>query len=392
MAKANRLTERKLKQIVAGNRDGVYGDGNTLFLRKAGNAASWMQIIRMNGKRVERGLGGYPLVSLAEAREVAFDNRRMVRRGQNPWAATDSERQAARAKPSVPTFSQALDAVIAIKRDGWTGSRNELQWRASMRDYAGRLLDRRVDEIRTKDVLGVLEPIWHEKHVTAGRVKTRISAVMKWAIAQGLRQDNPVSALDAVLPTIKHQTQHHAALPYAQVPAVLAKIRKSDEYAGTVLAMRFLILTATRSQETREANWCEISRDRTTWTIPADRMKMKRDHVVPLSEAAQDVLYESAKFYGGIAGPIFAAPRGGMLDSARLREFLHTAKVNVTVHGFRSSFRDWCAENDYDRDIAEAALAHTVRNQVEAAYRRTDFLNKRRTMMEQWGKFCVNNS
>lgn len=387
MAKANRLNKRILKQILTGNKNGVYGDGNTLFLRKQGGRLSWVQIIRMGGKRVERGLGGYPIVDLDEAREIAFANRRKVRRGENPWAKTDSERQVV--KPSVPTFADGLEAVIAIKRDGWKGATSERHWRSSIRDHAARLLDRRVDDIEAKDVLACVEPIWHEKHVTAGHVKARIAAVMNWSIAKGYRKENPVNALDAVLPRVKRKVQHRTALSYAEVPATMVAIAAGKGYAGANLALRFLILTAARSGEVRESNWCEISRDRTTWTIPADRMKAGNEHVVPLSDAATDVLLEAAKFYGGIAGPIFPAPKGGIQQDSRLREFLQAAKIPAVPHGFRSTFRDWSAEHGYERDVAEAALAHTVRNQVEAAYRRTDFLNKRRTMMEQWGKFCV---
>ena len=387
MAKANRLNQRDINRIMADGKEGVYGDGHGLYLRLRGNCTSgqWIQILRVDGKRTERGLGGYPIVSLAEAREVAFDNRRAVKHGKNPWI----EKQTI--KPKVPTFAQALEAVIALKRDGWKGGDSERQWRSSIHQYAGKLLEKRVDEIRTKDVLACLEPIWHEKHVTAGRVKTRIDAVMQWAIGKDYRQDNdnPVKNVGGVLKTVKRKVKRHKALDYADVPAAMAKIRESGEHAGIVLALRFLILTATRVQETSEANWCEINQRELTWTIPADRMKAGDEHVVPLSDAATDVLHESAKEFGGIAGPIFPSVRGKTLRPSRLLELMQQCGIDATVHGFRSSFRDWSAEHGYKRDIAEAALAHKVRNQVEAAYRRTDFLKKRRKMMERWGEFCV---
>ena len=385
MAQANRLNQRKLNRIFADAKPGVFGDGHGLFLRLRGNCTSgqWIQILHVDGKRTERGLGGYPIVSLEEAREVAFANRRMARRGENPWAQKQT------IKPKVPTFADGLDAVIALKRDGWRNERSETLWRASMRDHAARLLEKRVDAIETKDVLACLEPIWHSKHRTAVDVKTRITATMDWAIAKGYRRDNPVSALKAVLPAAAKEVKRHAALPYAQVPSAFAKISKTKGYVGAKLALRFLILTAARSGETRGANWCEINQRELTWTIPAERMKAGKEHVVPLSDAATDVLHESAKEFGGIAGPIFPSAMGKTLDSNKIAGLLRQCGINATPHGFRSSFRDWAAEHGYERDIAEAALAHTVRNQVEAAYRRTDFLNKRRTMMEQWGKFCT---
>ena len=391
MAKANKLTKRRIDGI---DKPGIYGDGNTLYLRVRDDgeggcaSAQWFQIINMEGKRTERGLGGYPLVGLEEARQVAFDNRRAVRRGENPWADKD----AAKVVPAAPTFEEALEAVIAIQRDGWKreGRGNtEAQWRASMRDYALPKLGRmRVDAIQTPDVLGCLERIWHVKRDTAGRVKQRIHAVMQWAIAKGHRQDNPVAAVDAVLPRNGKTTKHHAALPYAQVPATLRKVHDGKTHVGTVLAFEFQVLTAARSGEVRQATWAEIDLEAETWNVPAEHMKGGKAHVVPLSQAAVRVLKEAESEFGD-DGIIFPSPRGQMLGVNAIGKMLNANDVAAVPHGFRSSFRDWAAEHGWQRDIAEAALAHTVPNAVEAAYRRTKFLDKRRKMMEQWGEHCM---
>lgn len=385
MAQANRLNQRKINRIMADGKEGVFGDGHGLYLRLRGNCTSgqWIQILRVDGKRTERGLGGYPIVSLDEAREVAFDNRRAVKHGKNPWI----EKQTI--KPKVPTFADGLDAVIANKRPTWKGDRNEHQWRASIKEYASSLLDKRVDEIRTKDVLDCLEPIWHEKHVTAGRVKFRINAVMKWAKVKGYRQDNPAADVGDVLETVKREANHHEALPYADLPAAFGKIINNDDsYVGTNLALQFLILTATRSAEVREARWCEIDFKKRIWTIPASRMKAKREHVVPLSEAARKVL-DAAYDEFGTDGLIFPSVNNKTQTNWYFHALLKQCGIDATLHGFRSSFRDWSAEHGYARDIAEAALAHKIRDKTEAAYYRTDFLEKRRKMMKKWGKFCV---
>ena len=391
MAKANRLNQRRIDRM---DKPGIYGDGNTLYLRvrddgKGGCAsAQWFQIIHVDGKRVERGLGGYPIVSLEEARQVAFENRRAVKRGENPWAAKDAAK-VAKVVPRAPTFEEALEAVIAMQRDGWRSPKSEAQWRASMRDYAMPKLGKmRVDAIQTDDVLACLERIWHTKRTTAGRVKQRIHAVMQWAVAKGHRADNPVAAAGTVLPKNGKTVKHHAALPYAAVPAALAKLHEGNAYRGAVLALEFLVLTAARSGEVRKATWAEIDWQAKTWNVPAEHMKGSRAHIVPLSSHAASRLALAAEHHGN-EGLIFPSRRGKMLKDGALGNLLRDHDIAAVVHGFRSSFRDWAAEHGFDRDIAEAALAHTVRNAVEAAYRRTSFLAKRRQMMEQWGAHCM---
>ena len=341
MAKANRLNQRLIDRI---DEPGIYGDGNTLFLKVRDDgdggrgSAQWVQIIRMEGKRTERGLGGYPLVTLDEARQVAFENRRAVRRGDNPWADKD----AAKVVPAAPTFKDALDAVIDIQRDGWKQTQNssEKQWRASMRDYAMPKLGRmRVDAIQTPDVLACLERIWHTKRETARRVKQRIHAVMQWAVAKGYRTDNPVAAVASVLPKNGKTTKHHAALPYADVPSALAKLYDGNAHYATELAFYFQVLTAVRSGEVRKATWAKIDLEAMTWNVPAEHMKGNKAHTVPLSVQALAMLECAADEYGN-DGIIFPTPRGKMLGVNAIGNMLNANDIAAVPHGFRSSFRD----------------------------------------------------
>ena len=286
-------------------------------------------------------------------------------------------------------IADALDAVIAIQHEAWRDPRTETHWRASLRDYALPKLGRmRVDAIQTPDVLACLEPIWNAKRDTARRVKQRIAAVMDWAIANGHRQDNPVAAVASVLPKNGRNVKHHAALPYSEVPAAFAKLYDGDAQPGAVFALSFLVLTAARSGEVRKATWAEIDLEAKTWTVPAEHMKGNKEHVVPLSADALAVLECAAQEFGN-DGIIFPSASGKALRDKALVSLLRDNDIAAVVHGFRSSFRDWAAEHGYDHAIAEAALAHTVRNAVEAAYRRIEFLDKRRKMMERWGEHCM---
>ena len=247
-----------------------------------------------------------------------------------------------------------------------------------------------VDAITSADVYAIVEPIWGTKRETAQRVKQRIGAVMAWAKVNQHRTDNPVDDLDSALPKARPAKTHHRALPYAEVPNAIAKVRETGAHISTKLAFEFLVLTAARSGEVRLATWGEIDRKAKTWTIPAERMKAKAEHVVPLSNAAFDVLEAVAEEFGeGDDGElIFPTVRGKAQSDNTISKLLRENGVDAVPHGFRSSFRDWAAEHGVERDIAEAALAHTVRNAVEAAYLRTDYLEKRRGVMERWAKHC----
>lgn len=356
-------------------RQGRYGDGGRgshgLYLRvwrrpngRIGKA--WAQRLRIGGKVTSLGLGPYPVVTLAEARAKALDNRRVAHAGRDPRGG------------GVPTFEAAAKKVIKLHSRTWkAGSTLPQQWKQTLGDYAFPILGRKsVAEITTADVLAVLTPIWHTKSATAKKVRQRIGAVMKWAIAQGHRNDNPAGgAIKAALPNVNGQVRHHRALAHHRVAEVLSKTRRNTNG----LALRFVALTACRVGEVAGAKWSEIEGD--LWTIPASRMKTRKQHRVPLSSAALRVLAEAKSdspyvFPGRGGKPVARQSIGRALEGTR-----------ATPHGFRSSFRNWCAETGVPREVAERALAHVVGNKVEAAYNRTDLLERRREIMEAWGQY-----
>ena len=390
MAKANRLTVKEIDGLPPG----IHGDGNCLFLRvRPGGSRQWVQIVQVDGRRMERGLGGYPLVSLQEAREVAFENRRAIRRGENPFvrrrALSAAISNGTAVVSNAPTFAEALEAVVDIRRPSWKDPKAEKTWRSSLNRHAMPAIgNMAVDAIAMRDVEAILTPIWQVKCQTARNVKQRIHAVMAWAIAHGHRTDNPVDAVDAILPKQNELKTHHRALPYADVPAAIATVRETRVHASTKLAFELMVLTATRSGEARGASWDEVDIDAATWTIPAGRMKAGVEHTVPLSNAAVDVLQAAAAEFGR-DGLIFPSTKGTVTRDANMSNMLKTAGVAAVPHGFRSSFRNWAAENGVERDVAEAALAHKVGNAVEAAYLRTDYLEKRREVMAKWARHCL---
>ena len=327
------------------------------------------------------GLGRYPVVTLAMARERALANARAIAEGQDPR----------RNAHSVPTFATAAEAVIAIHAETWTrGGRSEDQWRASLRDYAmPRLGAMRVDEIGTADVLAVLLPIWSTKRETARRVRQRIGAVMKWAVARGYCGDNPAGdAIAAALPKNETRRQHLRALPHAQVAGALEAVRRSTATRCTVLAFEFLVLTACRSGEVRGARWAEVDRTRAVWTVPAERMKARLEHRVPLSAQALGVLEAARNLAGRQSALVFPSLTGRPLGQAALPALLRKLEIGAVPHGFRSSFRDWAAEcTDAPREVCELALAHVNTDRVEAAYRRSDLFERRRALMAGWADY-----
>ena len=260
---------------------------------------------------------------------------------------------------------------------------------AEVGDYAMRRLgQKRVDQITTADVMAVLIPHWHTKSETMQRVRQRIGTVMKWAVAQGYRGDNPAGdAISAALPKNGSVRRHQRALPFGEVSAALHRVKRSGAFEPTVLAFEFLVLTACRSGEVRLATWDEIDFDTATWTVPANRMKSKRDHRVPLSARTQGVLQEAREFVDS-SGLVFPSPRGGAISANTISKLLRELDIDAVPHGFCSSFRDWAAEcSDATREVCELALAHVNSDRVEAAYRRTDLFEQRRVLMEQWSGF-----
>jgi len=370
------------------NAPGRYGDGRGglglgLLVRPAthgGLNKSWTQSVRIDDRPTSLGLGRYPVITLAMARERALDNARAIARGHDPR----------RTGKSVPTFAEALETVIAIHAANWKDRKgSEYQWRSSMRNYVlPRLARKRVDAVTTADVMAVLSPIWSSKRVTAQRLRQRIGAVMKWAIAQGLRMDNPAGeAISAALPKSTAVRKHQRALPHAEVGTALRRVRRCDTYRSLRLAFEFLVLTAARSGEVRNARWDEIDRDGAVWTVPAERMKAGREHRVPLSPRALEVL-DGARELADADGWVFPSPTGRALNQSALSKLMRELDIGAVPHGFRSSFRDWAAEcTDAPREVCELALAHVNSDRVEAAYRRSDLFDRRRVLMHDWAAY-----
>ncbi len=373
------------------NVPGRYGDGRgglglSLLVKPAsrgGFSKSWSQSVRLGGRPTSIGLGRYPVVTLAMARGRALDNARAIAEGRDP------RRRSVR---TAPTFAEACETVIAIHAGNWKpGGRTEEGWRGTLRDYAlPRLGDMSVDAISGTDVMDVLLPIWFDKRETARSVRQRIGAVMKWAVAQGHRPDNPAGeAVAAALPNNAAPRRHQRALPHAEVGPALRRVRGSDAYAGTVLSFEFLVLTACRSGEVRHARWDEIDPEGAVWTIPAARMKAKREHRVPLSGRALAVLDEARRLPLG-DGNVFSSRTGRALPQPYMARLLHELEIDAVPHGFRSSFRDWAAEcTDAPREVCELALAHVNGDRVEAAYRRSDLFEKRRDLMDAWAAYVA---
>ena len=361
--------------------DGRYG---LYFNVKPSGARSWMQRLVIDGMRRTVGLGPFPVVSLADARDMAFENVRIRQRGGNPFKVKRTR--------TVPTFAQAADSYIALQRVTWkAGSRNEDNWRSSLA-HAKSIANETVDGIQTDDIAAIVTGLLRAgKAPTAKAVRQRIRLVFDWCIGQGFRTDNPGNgAIDAILPKSNHRTEHRESVPYSQVPDALRRVEaiEAPTWDGMKLAFRFAVLTASRTSEVLGATWNEIDLDAATWTVPASRMKAGREHRVPLSQAALDVLRAARK--RSRTGLVFRSPRGLAIDDGGLRRVAKRVELNGTVHGFRGSFKSWSMETGIKRELAELSLAHSFMGDVEASYVRTDLLEQRRPVMEQWGMTCTN--
>ena len=377
----NGLTALFVRNVSHSGRRGAdkYGDRHGLILRVLPSGSKqWIWRGTVSGKRVDLGLGGYPYITLTDARQKAFEYRKIARTGGDPRTSSHN----------VPTFGEAADKVIAIHRASWRpGGKSEDQWRASLRDYAmPRLGGKGVHEVTTADVMAVLLPIWSTKPETARRVRQRIGAIMKWAIAQGYREGNPAGdAIGSALPRHGKGRRHFRALPHGDVAAALDAIRASRAWPATKLAFEFLVLTAARSGEVRQARWEEVDFEAATWTVPGERMKAGREHRVPLSARALEVLSE-ARELSRDPGVIFLSSTRRALSASTLSKLLRENRVEAVPHGFRTSFRIWCGDAGVAREVAEAALAHVVRDKVEAAYARGTLFARRREVMERWAR------
>ncbi len=381
---------------------GRYADGNGLYLQVSPTGTkSWLFRYMIDGRAREMGLGPVSLIPLAAARVAALDARGKIHQGIDPLTERGERQQQARIEQArTMTFRQCADAYIEAHRSSWRNDKHAAQWESTLKTYADPVIgDLPVNAVDLPLVLSILEPIWHTKSETASRLRGRLETVLDWATVRKFRTgENPArwrGHLDKLLPArgkVK-RVEHHAALPYAEIGTFMAKLR-SREGVGP-LALELTILTAARTSEVLNATWEEFSLDNALWTVPANRMKAGREHRVPLSPRAVAILTEVNKdreagrtesskyvFPGGRAGK----PLSNMVFLQLLKRMGY---VDLTTHGFRSTFRDWAAEKTaFPREVAEAALAHVVADKVEAAYLRSDLFEKRRQLMCEWEEFC----
>lgn len=388
----NRLKASQVKSLGVG----MHHDGGGLYLQvvKTGGR-SWLFRYMLNGKSREMGLGSVMNVSLSEARELALEYRRQKADGIDPIQLRNRERQKRREEAlGTITFAEAVAGFLQVRESEWKNPKHAMQWSNTLNNYAVPVIgEMDVADVTLPDVLRVLEPIWKEKTETASRVRGRIEKVLDWARVRGYRSgDNPArwkGNLDTQLPSpakLKNET-HHKALSWRDLGDFMVQLRTHS--ALSAKALEVLILTATRSEEIRGAQWSEFDFDQRIWTIPADRMKANREHRIPLCARAVEILTELSEVSEGDS--VFVGNNGKKLSENAMRALLkRMGRVEeATAHGFRSTFRDWAAETTgYPGDVVEMALAHSIRNKVEAAYRRGDLFEKRRLLMNAWEKFC----
>jgi integrase len=390
-----RLTALKVKHA---REPGMLADGNGLYLQVTrANARSWIFRYHRNGKSREMGLGSLSAIGLADARLKAAECRRLLADGIDPIAARDAERsQLALEAARAITFDKCADAFIKAHASGWKNQKHVKQWTATIRSYVSPVFGSLpVQAVDVTLVMKVLEPLWTTKPETATRIRGRIESVLDWAKARGYRTgENPAlwkGHLDKLLPSRNKVAKvvHHSALPYDELPEFMAALREQDSISAR--ALEFTILTAARTGEIIGARRSEIDEVSAAWTIPAKRMKGDREHRVPLSARALEIFRNLPKdsdylFPGGRAG-------NHLSNMAMLKLLERMKRDDLTVHGFRSTFRDWAAERtNFPGEVAEAALAHAVGDKVEAAYRRGDLFEKRRRLMEAWAQFATTAS
>lgn len=383
------MAKLTVKKIEALKEPGMYGDGLGLYLRVGPTGAkSWILRTMFNGKRRDLGLGATNALSLAEAREKSAVMRKEAKQGRDPAAIRDQRKV---------TFQSAANELHTALAPTFRNTKHRAQWLSSLNNHAfGKIGNADISTLERKDVLEVLSPIWIEMHPTAKRLKQRMEAIFDHAIGKGYRETaNPVDgALMRALPKGKHRPKHHSALAWRDVPAFMSELNERAAMAAT--ALRYIILTAARSGEVRMATWSEIDLDNKTWTIPANRMKAEEEHRVPLSDEAVNILEEVKGLDPQL---VFPSPRSVQNGGAQPLSvnafrplFTRMKRDGLTAHGFRSSFRDWCAEYAHaDRQLAEAALAHKVGG-VEGAYFRSDLFERRRALMDRWGRFASSTS
>lgn len=377
-----RLTVRKIETAKGPTK---LTDEHGLYLRVSPRGAkSWIQRLNIQGLRTDNSIGHYPAVGLADARARAFERWKIAKGGGDPRRGDDGT-------TGSPTFEEAAEAVMKMRAPTWRSPKSGAQWRASLESYAYPVIGKLpVSDLMPGHVMAVVEPIWNEKRETARRVKQRISVICRWAVAQGYRTDDPAGiVIDAALPRNMVKSRPMPALPYEKVAECIAKVKASPRASSSSkLALEFLILTAARSSEVRKATWEEMDVEGAMWILPAERMKVNREHRVPLSGRAREVLGEAAGLSDG-DGLVFPGARPGRpLSENTHAKLLRELGFNAVTHGFRSSFRDYAAEQTHAAHaVMEAALAHTIKDNAEAAYARSDLFEKRRVLMESWAEY-----
>jgi integrase len=384
---ARQVNKLSARQVATITKPGRHADGNNLYLVvDAAGARRWVFLFRWQGRLREMGLGSARDVTLARARELAAEARAILAEGQNPL-----ERRAA--VTAVPTFGAVADEVVASLSSGWRNSKHQAQWKMTLEVYAAPIREKPIDQVDTPAVLEVLKPIWSTKPETASRLRGRIEKVLDAARAKGLRSgENPArwrGHLDHLLPKRQKLTRgHHAALPINEMLAFMEALRQRDTMAAW--ALEFCILTAARSGEVLGARWDEIDLDKQLWVVARERMKAGREHRVPLSKAAVAILNKAATLRQEGNPFVFPGLKPGKPLSVMALEMVlrRMRRADITVHGFRSTFRDWASERTgFPHEVCEMALAHVISNKVEAAYRRGDLLERRRELMEAWAGF-----
>lgn len=392
------LTDLRARKLRPGDKPASDGSIPGLSLHPSGEVGRGKWILRfkspVTGKRRDMGMGAYPDVSIAKVRKLAFDAREAIASGLDPLELRRADQEAQKDKAVIPTFEHAGRAVFEELRAGFRNAKHADQWISTLERYVFPTIgDRDVSELRAFDFADVLRPIWHTKAETASRVRQRCDVVMKWCAARDYVTASPLSVVSKLLgrqPGKRERVQHHPAVPWRNLGSLVQSVLRAGKPSVGKQALEFLILTAARSGEVRGMTWSEVDLDSAVWTVPALRMKAKTLHRVPLTRRAIEILKDRWA-YRDDTGLVFASRKNTPLSDMTLTKILRDANTPsdvahrvATAHGFRSTFRDWASENGYPRDLAERALAHTIRNAAEAAYHRTDLLEQRRKMMEEW--------
>ncbi|WP_209509453.1 tyrosine-type recombinase/integrase [Ruegeria sp. HKCCE4150] len=386
---AKRLTARSIESLGPGRYSDGTGIGLMLWVSDTG-ARSWVQRLRVHGRRRDMGLGSYPLVTLAEARDLAQANKKAAVQGRDPFSEKRRlKKEAARRL----TFAEAAERTRDELAPTWRGKKEPQAFLSSLKTYAFPYFgNTAVVEITSADIRRAVLACRAKVPNLSVKVQHRILSVFRWSIAEGLRETNPATSEALALPKMERKQKNNRALPYSEVRDAIETIKASGAWASTKLAIEFTVLTAARSGEVRGAVWDEIDMSFAVWTIPAERMKMNREHRVPLSGRALEVLKE-AESLRDASGLVFPSVRGKQLSDMTLSKLVKELGIKSTVHGFRSSFRTWAQERtNVPGEVAEAALAHVKADKVEAAYARSDLFEKRRKLMKSWAAFLSEDS